>query len=557
MMHSWVYRSILLGLMLLVVIVIAPHAMVTNDGPVHLSFANLLATMHQPNHPLQERAYTISLRPNPNLAVYFLLDALIRATSPGIAEAILQILSIIGPVAACSFALLMINPRNVWLAVFLLPLSINQMLFMGLYNNCVSNAAFFLTIGCYYWMIKAPSVPRAAVLSGCLVLTFLCHASGFIMAFSGTGAMSATFFVLSVRREEGAMVALKQQRYSLAAMMGPLPVVFLFLSTASKGNAAYYGVSVLSRLKQFCTLSELAVNLKRDVYLAGILSAILLVAFAVEVARIFMNRRGMPPLLRDEAIATVAAAVVSGVIMMAFPDTMGGGWTHFRRFEVFPFFWGLLVLAFDSFSIPVVAGLTAVGVSAGIALLSSMANRQMLIRDQMSPLAEVDRLVGNHCSVLPIVLQLRPLDTAGKPVWLTYEPYFQAASRLELTGDRVVLFNFLARLDAYPVHFRPNIEPQSNIFHWKPRQEETSIKMIDVDGFEKASGMQVDYILLWGDPAEIPEAQSRQVSNAVTPFSVVYKSPTEPVSLYYNHQRSTNSLCVVPNTEHGPGLTGQ
>ncbi len=324
--------------MLLVVILIAPHALVTNDGPVHLAFSSLMATMHQPGHPLQERAYSISLRPNPNLAVYFLLDALIRATSPGIAESILQILSIIGPIAACYFALLMINPKNVWLAVFILPLSLNQMFFLGLYNHCISTAAFFLTIGCYLWMIKAPSVRRAVALSGALVLTFLCHASGFIMAFAGIGVMSGTSFVLALLRGRGVRSGLWEQRYLLAAMLGPLPIVFLFLASATKGNSAQYGVSVLSRLKQFGTLNELAVNLERDVYIGEALSVILLVAFAVGAARIIMNRREMAPLVRDQAIATLAAALASGIIMMAFPDNMGGGWTHFRRFEIFPFF---------------------------------------------------------------------------------------------------------------------------------------------------------------------------------------------------------------------------
>jgi hypothetical protein len=548
MTQSWVYRAILLGLMLLVVILIAPHPLATNDGPVHLSFANLMATMHQPDHPLQQRAYSISLRPNPNVAVYLLLDALIRATSPNVAESILQILSIIAPIAACYFTLLMINPRNAWLAVFVLPLSLNQMFFLGLYNHCMSTAAFFLTIGCYYWMIKAPSVLRATALSGSLILTFLCHASGFIMAFAGIGVMSGAFFLFSLLRDRSTGLAFRQQFYSLAALLVPFPIVILYLSTATKGNAASYRVSVLSRLKQFGSLSELAVNLKRDVFVAEALSAILLVAFAIAVARIFINKRGMPHLMRDQAVATVAAALVSALVMMVFPDTMGGGWTHFRRFEIFPFFWGLLILAFDTCTIPVVAGLLAIGVSTGIVLLNSMTTAQALIREQMTPLAEVDRLIGNHCTVLPIVTQLRPLDAGGHYVWLMYEPYFESASRLELHGDRVVLFNFLARLDVYPVHFRPNMEPQSNIFHWAPLQEDTSVKIIDVDGFKKVSGIPVDYILLWGDLKGAPEGQTHQVVNAISQFNVVYRSPNSLVTLYGRRQRNQSSLCVAPES---------
>jgi hypothetical protein len=191
MMERWVYRTFVVGLMLLVAILIAPHPIATNDGPVHLAFSNLMVTLHQPGHPLQQKAYYISLGPYPNLTIYILLDSLIRVVPPDIAESVIQILSIVGPIAACYFALGMINPRNVWLAVFLLPLSLNQMFFLGLYNHCISIAAFFLAIATYYWMLKAPSFARAAAVSGLLILAFFSHASGFIMAFAGIATISA------------------------------------------------------------------------------------------------------------------------------------------------------------------------------------------------------------------------------------------------------------------------------------------------------------------------------------------------------------------------------
>jgi hypothetical protein len=243
--------------------------------------------------------------------------------------------------------------------------------------------------------------------------------------------------------------------------------------------------------------------------------------------------------------------------MILFPDVFGGGWTHFRRFELFPYYWGLLFLAFLPFSAKAVVGLMSVGASAGIALLSSTAIEQDTIRNQMAPLAQVDRLVGSHCSVLPIVLESHPVDAKGHSIWLTYEPYFQSTSRLELTDDRVVLFNFLARLDPYPIHFRPNIEPQSNVFHWKLEQGDTRIEVIDVDSFEKSAGMPIDYILIWGDRSAAPEGLKRQVVNAIATFSLVYKSPNGQVELYYHRNSNGNDLCVVSNLMPEPHSAGQ
>jgi len=542
-MQRWICRSILLGLMLAAAIPIARHAVATNDGPAHVAFAHLLATRQQPDHPLQQQAYTVSLQPNPNLAVYLLMDALMRVFSPDATESIIQILCLIGPMAACWFAIGMIEPKNIWLAVFVLPLSLNQMFFLGLYNHCLSTAAFFLAISAYFWMIKAPSAMRALVVAGCLVLTFLCHASGFIMAFAGIACLSAASLMLALRGEKRVAAVLREQRYALGALLAPLPLAAVFLLSGSGGNTAY-GVGPLARLKQFSSLQLLAVNLPRDAYVATAISILLLISIVCAIARIVLNRTSISR--RDEALAVVVAAAVSVLIMMAFPDSMGGGWTHFRRFEIFPFFWGLLILAFDSFPLPMLVGMMAAGVSAALLFVSSMVMRQGQVREQMAPLAQVDRAIGSHCTVLPIVSEKNLVDAAGNPVAMRYSPYFQSASRLELTGDRVVLFNFLARLDVYPVRFRPNVEPQLQIFHWKPRQEQTVIETIDVGGFEKASGMQVDYILLWGNLDRMPEGLRQQASQALESsggFGAIYQSSDGRVTLY-RRSSGGNSACI-------------
>lgn len=546
-MPRWVYRSILIGLMLLAVASVARFPAATNDGPAHLAFSNLLATMRQPNHPLQQQAYSISLRPNPNLAVYLLMAAMLRVFSPATVESIVQILCLIGPITACWFAIRMIDPeaaRNVWLAVFILPLTLNQMFFLGLYNHCISMAVFFLVVGTYFWMIKSPSFVRALALAACLVLTFLCHASGFIMAFAGVTVLSGTSFTFSLLRDRRLIAALRQQRYALTALLAPLPLAALFLASGGKGNTAY-GDGIRYRLKKFATLQILAVDFHRDTYVAWALSAILLAAFVIVTLRILARREQMPEQRRELAIATIAAALVSAAIMMAFPDSMGGGWTHFRRFEIFPFFWGILILAFHSYSLRIAAAMMAAGATTGVLLMSTMIMRQTLIHQELAPLAEIDRQVGSHCTVLPIVLEKKPWDETGKPVWIDYQPYFHSTSRLELTGDRVVLFNYLARLDVYPIRFRPNFEPQSHIFHWPPRWEKTTISTIDIDGFEASSGVKVDYILQWGFFNEVPEDLRQQTQSATSQFDAVYKSPDGSATLF--HRRGGgNNFCTAP-----------
>jgi hypothetical protein len=60
----------------LLVVVLGPLA--TNDGPVHVSFARLLATLGTPDHPVQSAVYERNDAPPTNAAVYAVLGLLLR-----------------------------------------------------------------------------------------------------------------------------------------------------------------------------------------------------------------------------------------------------------------------------------------------------------------------------------------------------------------------------------------------------------------------------------------------------------------------------------------------
>ena len=543
-MQQWMQRSIVFGMALLIALVILRHPVATNDGPVHVAFSNQILNQQGADHPLQHLAYQVQLKPNPNLAVYLLMAGLMKVFSASFAESFIQVLCLVGPVLAAYFAIYTIQPKNAWLSFFVLPISFNQMFFLGLYNHCISTAAFFLVIGTYFWMMKAPSIARAAVLAATLVLTFFCHASGFLMSVAGIDTLAATQVLLSWIRHRRILPAVKEHWYTFLASAAPFPLAALFLASGDKGTPVY-GIHLGQRIKDFVKLHELAVNFPlRDRFTAMAVSGLLIAVVSVVIARILLNRTELPPQRKDQAIAAMVAGLVSIAIMLVFPDTMGGGWTHFRRFEIFPYFWAILVLAFDSFSTLVVGGMIAVSTSAAIALLISTMIRQAMVREQMAPLAEVDRLIGNHCTVLPIVPQSRPIGNYRQQEWMQYEPYFESASRLELTGDRVVLFNYLARLDAYPVHFQQSVEPQANIFRWKPLERSVQIKYVDINNFERDSGLRVDYILLWGEPEKKQPILEQQVRSAITNFGVIYKSPDGRVTLY-ERQNGLNGMCLA------------
>ena len=563
--QSWPRRGLglsvfmLAGMAAVTAAAILYRPMATNDGPVHVAFANLIATLGRPEHELQRHAYALTLRLNPNLLIYLLMAALLRVAPPGLTESLVQVLCVVGPVSAAYLALRQINPANTWLAVFVLPLSLNQMFFLGLYNHCCATGAFFLAIAAYLWMNRAPSFRRALVLASALILTFLCHASGFIMAMAGVGTMTAMNLVattwrkgvfktysaqrhafavgvgtmtamnlVATTRQERVFEVFSARRHAFAAMVAPLPLAAIFLSGIKGGID--FGPSVATRVYLFGVLNVLRVNSRLDSYLAVATSLVL--AFASLWATVeILGRKAR----RDEAAPIIAAGVVAFLVMLAFPETLGGGWTHFRRFVIYPFFWALLLLAFQSFSTRARGALIGFGVAVSLGLVGSAMYRQSIFRSQMAPLAEVDRQVGSHCTVLPLVLN----DTvsAGFP---TYNPLFQAANRLELRNDRVVLFNFLARLNVYPIRFIDSVEPQSHLFHWAPQRHEVSIETVDITGFERTSGLHVDYLLVSGAVEGQPQRLRGEIENAVAEAVPIYSAAVSEMSLY---RRPGGDLC--------------
>ena len=551
-LNPWLDHWVLIGLTLFVSGYILLHPLATNDGPVHTAFSHLILTYHQADHPLQQQAYTLNVRPNPNLFVYFLMAGLMSFLSPALTESIIQVLCVVFPIAGAYFALKVINPRSVWLAIFILPMTLNQMFFLGLYNHEIAMGAFFLVIGLWFWLAKAPSWPRAAALSGALILTFFCHASGFVMASTGLGMMAAVSGVLGFRRILQATPSftaafgpvLRRHGYAIAAMLPPVPVVLYFLTSGGK-NPIDFGPPVWYRLDQFVKLHLLAVNYPyRDRFPAFAISGLLIAAFLIVTFRIFYRHAEWTPQRRDQAIGLVAATLLAVFIMCIFPDVMAGGWTHFRRFQIYPFYWMLLTLSFENFSARLAGLYFTVASAASAALIASMIGRQVIIRHQLEPLAQVDQLIGNHCSVAPLTMERHLVDNQKIPDWMEYQPFFQSPSSLELHGDRVVLFNYLARLNPYPVHFRPTMEPQTHLYLWKSQQIENDIEKIDLRGYESGSSLKVDYILLWGTPERSNWSLQHQIHNALTGFTPIYHSAGNWVTLY-QRQSGLNPVCTA------------
>lgn len=546
-MH-WVNRICNVAIVLLALLCIAaifsiaPFA--TQDGPAHLTFGNFLG-LEKTANPLLFEHYRANDTLNPNNAVYVLVAMLRRLFSPAITESIVQVLCSLGVVASGWFALRQVSAGApaTWLTLLVFPLALSRLFFFGTYNFCLSVAGFLLVIGAFLRLQRQSTLWSALLVGAMFYLAFFAHAAGFVAAGLALGVVVLAQIVEARRAGAPFGTILRAQRLNVLVLLLPLPLVAVAL--ASSGGAPLdYGVSLDRRLLDIGLLEALRVHDGFGKDLATLLLTPLLFGGAGALAWAVWARRGALAAGQARSGAIGALAVFGAMMLLAlvFPDTLGGGWIHFQRMALFPYFGAVLCLAYCPVTPRVQAAIAAVAAGVTVVLLGDAVTVQREIARQLRPLNDVDRLVGQHCSVVPVVLSLKPLDDRDRPTGVGYNPFLHVGTKLELTRDRVSLFNYQARTDLYPVRFQEGHDTQALIFNWPPMQRGLGIKTLDLDRFEASSGMAVDYILQWGPlDAASPELRA-QVLRAANGAERVYASKDGRVALFRRHS-SAPSHC--------------
>ncbi len=527
---------------LIIGIVLFRSLFVTNDGPVHLAFSHLLATDF--SGVLQGQVYQFDATAISNLFTDLLMAPIERLASAQVAEATAQFLCLTLPAWGALFALRQIDRTNAWLSLVVYSQSVSQTLFLGLYNFCLSTSLFFFAIGFWLRFSRTGHRGDAIAVGVSLVLSYLTHVGGFIMAWAAIATLTGTRAVWAIWQNRSLRLD-GTTRLSVYALATPLPLLAVLIHGQGH-NPIAYGVRLKLRLVQFALLHPLAANPHTEI-MARLVSATLLAGGLCCFWSLVHWKGPMTGRKMNLVLSAAVFTVVLG-IMCAFPDVAGGGWTHFLRFMIYPYFAIVLALACLTYGRREALAASAAAVFAFTGLFASAITAQQVTQRELQPLAEVDRAIGTHCTVLPVILRDRPRDERQQPMEMNYSPYFQKSSALELHDDRVVLFNFLARLDVYPVRFRPGIEPQEEIFHWQPGEMNPSIQTLDIAAFEARAGLPVDYVLIWGDPADASAGLRTALNSALGGAALIFRAPNGLLTLY-RRAPAVKGPCTAPAGE--------
>lgn len=532
---SWAFWILLV---LLTGLIAATGPVLTSDGPSHLAMAHFITVEGNPAWPMLNRLYELNLTPSPNALGHILMAGLMLIFPPLVTEQIIQIVCLVSVPLAARLVLRRLDPDAGWLALFFFPVALQRMFFLGLYNYCLSLSGCILCIWAFLRLRERISVVNIALLMVLLVVTQACQAAGWMEAALAIGTMIVVEMLSRLRAREP-LWDIFRLPVAAAVSVAPGMILFLVYALLAPGDRhVAYGPPALDRL----------VAVFRDDAFAPIGQSTAYASLVVGVTLLVLAVNGAPrrttPRDRRLRLATCALPFSFLALLLIIPDEAGGGWTHTWRAQVLPYV-GLV------FACAVLPGWRAIRVfaiaaaTAGSLVMWAMA---LWVQAWDVPAAarefnEADALIGPHCTVAPILTQFKldPANTAR----LFYHPMFHIASRFELREDRPVLFSYVARLLVYPVRYRPDADPQRLLYGWLPGQRDTRVYKIDIAGYEAASGIPVDYVLLWDFPPPDVAGPYHDIRTAVTGgnYQLVHRSTGGRMELY---QRPGPGGCVKP-----------
>lgn len=522
---SFIFMCLLLGAGLVWLLVFGP--LHTNDGPMHIAFARAMAEGIL-RGSLQDYFYTLHFNFEPNVGVYYIGAALLQVMSPAAAESVIQWLALLGPGTAGYLALRQIDRRSAWLAVPLVTMLINRQFFWGLYNSCLSIAGFLVTVGLVVHALRAPRLRHGPALFIVLLITFLCHAGGFVMAVIAAGALVLADGIRRLRTNG-----------NIAALMPLLPLAVGLIAGAAlqivpmlahAGEPMEYGVALKARIGFIRKMEMLAMN---GIPVLLTTAYFLLLAGAAAWG-LWSSRKASDPTGVRWHLALAGAFILLTALII--PDVAGGGWTHFRRSALYPELMLILLLA----ALPLGALLQRAILLVSSSILAVQLGTLVLVhndltRDQQGFL-EAERLIGRSCTVLP--LMLKPKDRLWEEPnelhTIRIARLSHEATRYEMSKDRVALYSWLARLSVYPVQYRPERNPHEHLFHWTPRNLRPGITpAIDIAGFERQADTTVDYVLIRALPYDINGPTRAPLRAHLTAnYQPIYRSQDGLIALY-------------------------
>jgi hypothetical protein len=305
----------------------------SEDGPVHVYYATVMAKLLSGSHGPLAEAFRIRHLLPPYSLYYYMLIVLLQFFPAVLVEQIIVCITVVIMAAGFRYMCIAAGPNGRWTAFLVLPLLLNWPLFMGFENYCLSIGLCFWAVGTWFGRHRY----RRAAFLFLVILVVLTHPVPLLPLAAVCGIDLAGRCILRpVGNDERAKAGAIWWRdlVTLGCACACMSYVMLFTQTNKVRENLLVHVHPMMSVMKYSTLYGLGLFARASaatlVYTA-LLFAVLFLSLIV-TARMFLYREGPPRWRPADALLLATLALI--VVLPFLPDTMNGGFYFNNRFLI-------------------------------------------------------------------------------------------------------------------------------------------------------------------------------------------------------------------------------
>ena len=515
----------LIGFML-VAVVWGISRVPTLDGPVHINNAYMIHEIFSGRGDLFARFFVLNPYPDPNWFLHFLLSSLMGFLNPWVVEKMVQTAYFLGFSMGLVYAIRGVR-RDSWYVAFLgIPLAGNLLFHFGFYSFELSLPVSLFFLG--YWLRHRDDRPlawRSMLALGVLALIlYVLHVVSYIATLLAilSWTVVRSFQGANIRREFVSRLR-SIVRCNARLAISVLPSFLLFLAFFLPREVIVEpSNSVLVRVAHLMVMSFLVSFDYKELVFTGILGVSVWLFVGSTVVRDFRMSGKLPI---DGALAATLSAVflylVTPNTLVVTPGGVPGGGLIESRLAFFPYFMVLLWLAGHRWGRRHAASMALVGTMVTLGLLSMHTYQYRLINRVISEYSSAREVIADSSVVLPIRMADMRKGPGGELLSVRVDPLIHASHYLAVGRPVVNLNNIQAMYGYFPVRFRPDHSPLSKLGRLDIVNPD-----VDIAGYERQIGRQIDYVTLWGDQvfSGDREGDRRIVRQLESGYRLVFRS---------------------------------
>ena len=319
-------------LVLTVAVTLLQRAFPTQDGPLHLYYADVLANLLRGTGAYSHYYQIKHLFP-PYAFEPYLMVALNLVFAPLLSEKLLVSIYIVGFCLGFRYLVHSVDPENEVVPLFAVPLAMHKLLFMGFYNFCYGTAAALFVIGFWLRYYDRLTGRRSAIFLALIALLASMHPVPLFITLLFIAAQLSLSVAERFRTAAGTVV--ERVRTALTTSMRPISYALVAASSlvwislfTSKSKLGFFDPDP-KRLKTFVRLGAVTPFLA-PAYRA-LLAVLILGLVAAAAVRVLRTARSGK--LQDLSLPLMAVGCIVAYLVVPWEINNGA---HFpERFPIF------------------------------------------------------------------------------------------------------------------------------------------------------------------------------------------------------------------------------